>query len=239
MNAAQDLEVLERALEGGHAVLPELIDRWTPVIQARVVKVLRRRASALPDQIFQEVEELVQQVFLSLFEKDAASLRAWSPERGLSLDNWVGLNAEQQVLAVLRTQKRNPWTEETSPTEELDGASQSPSPEQETLSKDTLQRLLDRLQERVSPLGWRVFCLLYLEGQDVEGTARGSGLTPTAVYAWRSRLRKVARELRECVLGACQGSQGSSSRSRNDGSPSETSTSSHKTVSPPTREVTP
>ena len=195
-----DLRGLEQALARGHDAIPELVDRWTPVIQARVVRVLRRHASRLGNRAFQEVEELVQQVFVSLFENDAAPLRAWQPERGLSLNNWVGLLAEQQVLALLRTRKRNPWTEEPTEIQELDRTSGEPTPELETLHRDVLDRLLERLQERVSPLGWHLFNLLFLEDRDVTDAAQQSGLTTAAVYAWRSRLRRLARELRDVLL---------------------------------------
>ena len=210
---------LQQALASGHDAFPELVSRWTPIIQARVVRVLRRRATGVGDRALQEVEELVQQVFVKLFENQAAALRAWQPERGLSLDNWVGLIAEQQVLALLRTRKRNPWTEEPTLTEELDRISPEPSPEHAVLSRNALDHLLDRMQERLSPLGWRLFCLLYLQEEDVDTAARSSGLTTTAVYGWRSRLRRLALELRDVLL-------------------SESEALSHKTKHGPKTEVT-
>ncbi len=200
MTDDSDVGRLQQALASGHEALPELVSRWTPIIQARVVRVLRRRARGVGDRVFQEVEELVQQVFVTLFDKQAAALRAWHPKRGLSLDNWVGLIAEQQVLALLRTRKRNPWTEEPTLTEELDRTSPEPSPEHAALSRDVLDNLLDRMRERLSPLGWRLFCLLYLQEEDVAAAARSSGLTTTAVYGWRSRLRRLAQELRDVLL---------------------------------------
>ncbi len=200
-----DLGGLQQALAQGHDAIPDLVDRWTPLIQARVVRVLRRRASRLGERAFQEVEELVQQIFVSLFENEAAALRAWQPERGLSLNNWIGLLAEQQVLALLRTRKRNPWTEEPTEIADLDSTSTEPNPEYETLHRDVLDRLLDRLQERVSPLGWQLFCLLFLEDRDVDDAANRSGLSTTAVYAWRSRLRRLARELRDVLLSEERG----------------------------------
>ena len=195
MTGDSDLDVLQRALSGEATELPALVDRWTPVIQARVVRVLRRYSKTADPRVAQEVEDLVQQVFVALLENGAAALRTWQPERGLSLDNWVGLIAEQQILALLRTRKRNPWTDEPALIEELDRPSAAPNPEHETLGRDDLDRLLDRMQERLSPLGWRLFGLLYLQGRGVAATAESSGLTTSAVYAWRSRLRRLACQL--------------------------------------------
>lgn len=196
MTGDSDLAVLRRALSGRTAALPALVDRWTSIIQARVVRVLRRRGD-IDQRTQQEIEGFVQQVFVSLFENKGESLRAWQPERGLSLDNWVGLLAERQVLSLLRTRKRNPWTEQPVLVEELDRTSPAPDPETRALSRDALDRLLDRLQERLSPLGWRLFRLLYLEEKSVDDAAAGCDMSHAAIYAWRSRLRRLARELRD------------------------------------------
>lgn len=195
MTGDSELDVLQQALSGDVATLPALVDRWTPVVQARVTRVLRRYSEIADPRVNQEMEDLVQQVFVALLENEAAALRAWQPERGLSLDNWVGLIAEQQTLALLRTRKRNPWTDEPALIEELDRPSTAPDPEHETLGRDDLDHLLDRMQEQLSPLGWHLFGLLYLEELGVAAAAERSGLTPSAVYAWRSRLRRLARKL--------------------------------------------
>jgi RNA polymerase sigma-70 factor (ECF subfamily) len=65
------------------------------------------------------VEDLSQEVFLTLFSRDAHVLRSWQAERGSSLESFVGLVAERQVLSFLRgggaemsgnaSQARNPW----------------------------------------------------------------------------------------------------------------------------------
>ncbi len=206
MTADTEAGILHQALSGRPDYLPVLVDRWTPVIQARVVRVLRRQGYQGDPRTHQEVEEFVQQVFVSLFEEGGRALRAWNPERGLSLDNWVGLIAERQVLSLIRTRKRNPWTEEPVDAVELDRASHQPGPEDEAMSRDVLARLLSRLQERLSPLGWRIFQLLYLEEKSVEAAARLSGLSAAAIYAWRSRLRRLALELRQDLLSKTGGS---------------------------------
>lgn len=200
LTTKSDAAFLQLALSGRPDYLPSLVERWTPVIQARVVRVLKRQGYAGSPRIQQEVEEFVQQVFVSLFESRGEALRAWRPERGLSLDNWVGLIAERQVLSLVRTRKRNPWTEEPVVVAELDSASEKPDPEDQALHRNLLSRLLDLLQERLSPLGWRLFQLLFLHELGVEETAQQTGLTTAAIYAWRSRLRQLARTLRGELL---------------------------------------
>jgi len=200
MNQEPDHRLLRRALDGCTDELPALVRRFSPIIQARTVRVLGRLHHLDQRRTRQEVEEFVQHVFLSLFDDDAAALRSWRPEGGLSLDNWIGLIAERQVLSLVRTRKRNPWTEDPVPAEDLDGVVQSPGPEAQAVGRDLQEQLLDRIQERLSPLGWQLFGLLYIQELSVNEAAVHAGMSHEAIYAWRSRLRRLAREMYQELL---------------------------------------
>jgi RNA polymerase sigma-70 factor (ECF subfamily) len=58
-----------------------------------------------------------------------------------------------------------------------------------------LSLLLDRMRENLTPLGYRLFELLFEQEMSVPETMEASGLSADAVYAWRSRLRRVAQQL--------------------------------------------
>jgi hypothetical protein len=58
-----------------------------------------------------------------------------------------------------------------------------------------LRLLLDRLREELSPLGWRLFDLLFIRELSLPEVKAESGLSDDAVYAWRSRLRRLAQRL--------------------------------------------
>ena len=186
---------LDRALTGEPSALGRLIHALTPVVQARVARVLLRRHERRSFDVRQEVEDLSQEVFVTLFAEQARVLRSWDPERGLSLENFVGFVAERQVAGILRTGKRNPWTEDPTLTDELDGEAPDAGPEATVASRDVLRQLLRRLEESLSPLGRHLFDLLYLREQSVDEVGTETGLSADAVYAWRSRLRRLARNL--------------------------------------------
>ena len=190
-------DLVQRALAGDQTAMTRLVARLTPVVQARVARALMARRSRLGSgrDVRQEVEDLSQEVFLSLFARDAHILRSWQAERGLSLENFVGLVAERQVVSFLRSGKRNPWKEEPSPEEDLDVITPDRGPEEVTSSREQLGLLLERLRETLSPLGHQIFVLLFVQEMSVPETMAASGLTADAVYAWRSRLRRVAQQL--------------------------------------------
>jgi RNA polymerase sigma factor (sigma-70 family) len=195
MAADIDSSLVEQALSGNQSALSRLVDRLTPIIQARVARCLLRTGRGAGPRLRQELKDLVQQVFLALFDQRGRILASWDAGRGLSLDNFVGLVAERQVFSILRSGKRDPWKEEPTLAEEMDGPSAEPDPEQVAASREELEQLLARLRETLSPLGWRLFDLLYMQERSVEEVEKATGLSADAVYAWRSRLRKLSRSL--------------------------------------------
>lgn len=188
---------LEAALAGNEPALTRLVQTLTPVIQSRVARglLLRRTGTASGRDIRQEVEDLTQEIFLLLFAEDGKVLRSWQPERGLSLLNFVGLVAERQTASILRSGKRSPWKEDPMLAEDLDQAAPESGPEEIAASREQLKLLLHRLTEELTPLGRHLFDLLFLRELPFEEVTRQTGMSPDAVYAWRSRLRRLARRL--------------------------------------------
>lgn len=200
-------ELVERALAQERDALRSLVDVLTPVIQARVARaLLRRAASASGRNIRQEVEDLTQEVFVSLFAERGKALRAWEPQRGLSLINFVGFLAERQVASILRTTRRSPWTEDPTLLEELDGPAVDASAELRVASQQMLEALLDRLREELSPLGLSLFEQLFIQQRSVAEVCEQSGMSRDAVYAWQSRLGKLSRRLGAELSSDFQGS---------------------------------
>lgn len=193
--------LLQRALAGDRRAVRELIAELSPVIQARAGRLLARRPLTRSRDIRQEVLDLTQHVFVDLFRDDARLLRSWDPERGLSLANFVGMIAEQRVLAVLRNRNKNPFRDEPTAPEDLDvGADSARGPERIAASKEALATVLDALRGRLSDQGLAMFHWLFVEGRSVEEVCALADTSADAVYAWRSRIGKLARQLAHDIL---------------------------------------
>jgi RNA polymerase sigma-70 factor, ECF subfamily len=203
MDAEESVALVERALAGDKLALTRLVAALTPVVQARVARTLlcRRWARGGGRSVRDDVEDLAQDVFLSLFANQGRVLRSWQAERGLSLENFVGLVSERYVVSFLRSGRRNPWKEELASGDELDVRVDEPSPDRVASGRQQLGLLLDRLRDHVSPLGFHLFELLFVQELSLPETMAASGLSADAVYAWRSRLRRLARELMSDVSG--------------------------------------
>jgi RNA polymerase sigma-70 factor, ECF subfamily len=202
MEASPRHTLVLQALSGHEQAVGTLVDLLTPVIQNRVAQVLVAfHPPGDEGHVPHQVEDLTQDVFLALFDDDARVLRSWRSEEGLSLENFVGLVARRRAISCLRSGKRNPWREDPTLTEEHEEEpAADPGPEARAASKQELRFLLRRMQAELSPQGWNLFDLLLVQRLPVEEVERRTRMSRDAIYAWRSRLRKLARRLlREAV----------------------------------------
>ncbi len=191
------MTLLNAAVSGDARALRQVVDLLLPTIQTRVARVLYRyRSRSGQRDVAQEVEDLTQESFVTLFADDARVLRSWNPERGSSLAGWVGLVVERNVGALLRTKKRSPWTE--IPTEQDRLESVTPSPvawEQRVHDRFRLLHIAEELQQAVSPLGFHIFRRLFVDECTDEELRNELDMSSEALYVWRHRLRQRAREI--------------------------------------------
>jgi RNA polymerase sigma-70 factor, ECF subfamily len=219
MDDEEAYRLVRAALAGGGGgdqdALTRLVALLTPVIHTRVARTLVAHRSLLGANrnVRQEVEDLTQDVFLHLFARDGRVLRRWKAERGLSLENFVGLVSERHVWSFLRSGKRNPRKEEPMPAKDPNREARDVDPEKITTGRELWRLLLDRLREKLSPLGYHLFELLFVEDLSVSETMAVSGLSAAAVYAWRSRLRRLAKK----ILAELSGKSAPARKSRKDG----------------------
>lgn len=209
-----DLMRIQRALAGDAACLTELIDEMTPVVQHRVARALLLGARGKARNFRPEVEDFTQEVLLGLFANGGRLLLSWVPERGLSFKGFVGLLAERQAGATLRSRRRSPFSAE--PTEpgdlDLENSDDALDASRVTESRQLLDLIAHRLQARLSPAGLAMFHQLYVAEKSPEEVSKETGLSLESIYQWRSRIRKAALDARselsaERIPQAGQGSR--------------------------------
>lgn len=197
MSEALARSLVERALRGDRAAVRHLMGALTPVVQARVARALwSHRGQAKGRDLRQETADLTQDVFVALFEQDGKALRAWDPDKGASLQNFVGLIAERQVMSVLRSRRRNPWSEDPTEDQAMDVRPVAPDAEARAVSRDQLAILYERLRGQLTPRGLELFELHVIRGREVQELAEAFEMTPDAIYAWKSRLKRTLSALR-------------------------------------------
>lgn len=198
---ALTLDLARRALGGDETAVRALVRALTPIIQAKAARaLLRRRAGSGGRDVRQEIDDLTQNVLLHLFKNNGEVLHAWEPERS-PLTSFVALIAEREIASTLRTISKNPWTEY--PTEEGDlerPSSPSHNPEEVTGSRELLQEITSTALSKLSEQGRELFYLLMIEARSVEDVCFVMNMKPDAVYAWRSRIRRLVMQIADQLL---------------------------------------
>ena len=196
--AGSDVARLGRALSGSAREVRGLVAEWTPVIQARVAKVLARGGGLRTRGVLvirEDVRDMTQDVLLRLFADDARILREWRPERGLSLSGFVGLVAQRHALSVVRTRHRSPLSETPVDIDALALAHADHGQLSRLEHGELTRALLTELWAELSPLGRRVFVALYVEQRDTASLCAELGTTMDALHAWRGRIRKASQRI--------------------------------------------
>jgi RNA polymerase sigma factor (sigma-70 family) len=186
-------ESVADVVAGDRVAAAELVSEMGRVIRARVYRRVRQSGiqTTLGECRF-DVEDLCQEVFTRLFERDGRVLRSWDPKRGLSLANFVGLVAERHVGGLLRVRRIHL---ETATDNETLESMQDPAQERRTESdaaehRQLLETLGRALASRLSARGMAIYQLLFIEGRSVEDIEARLALKASAIYAWRQRIRK-------------------------------------------------
>ncbi len=186
---------IRAALDRQPVAVRELVGLLAPVVQVRVTRELRRRGPVATDPR-QEVEDLTQEIFARLFADDGRLLRTWDPAKGLSLKNFVGLIAQRQAADFMKSGRRNRFRDDPLELEDIEARGEPvPDVGPEVASREELSIVLSRLQQSLSPLGFRMFLRLVVQQESVQEVATAEGMSESAVYAWQSRLARRMRAL--------------------------------------------
>ncbi len=189
----RDRLLVRRALDGDSAAGDELVARLLPIVRGRARRAFARdRRGAIPAN----VDDMVQEVWLVLVAKDGHRLRAWDPERGLSLEGYVGLVAESEIRR-LRTRaaaKKRGGHLRALGSEALEAAiAPTPTPEERTVARDLTARLGAHLEQALPTRGQLVFRHAFTDGRPPAEVAQLMGVKIQVVYNWQHKIRELAR----------------------------------------------
>lgn len=190
-------ELVRRAMRGDARAVRALVERLTPILQARAARALLRCSRGLlPRDVRQEVEDLVQTVFSVLFANGGKLFLDWDPERGKSFDGYVSMVADSRLTSVLRTHRGRVWPDDPTEVEDLETSAEFQiGPEPAIVSRDALRLVLRRFREVASDRAYELFVLLYVEERTAEEVSAITGMSVENVHTHKSRLGKLARRV--------------------------------------------
>lgn len=178
------------ALRGDKRAMRTLLEEIAPVVQARAVRVMGRLHSRMRAS-GHEHSDLVQESFVRLFAHGGKVLLQWSPERGMSLRNWVGLIVERALAKLLHCTSSS--LELANEVDLYEVTRDDPIAALE--SRSELACLAERLGHALPAHRLALFAQLCVQREQISDVARDTGISEKALYAARTRMERLVRGL--------------------------------------------
>ena len=136
-------------------------------------------------------EDIVQDVMLKLFAERGRVLRAWDPDRGLTLRGFLRRVVRFHVLQLFRSSVRNPWRDRLTESHSEVAGQDSDA----ILHQLWLWEVRDLLLADESEHGRALYVGLFVEHRSAEDVGEQNNMSRDAVYQWRSRFKRRAARL--------------------------------------------
>jgi len=196
-----DLKQLEAVLEGDAAAEQDFALRYTPLIVDHVRRYSASRSARVTEE---DLQDIVGEVWVSLWENDKLRLRRFDPRRGLKVSTWLRLLARNKTVDWLRARSSRPPTagEQVPPELEASGPLPDNGPERRERAA-----LVARAVARLTPAERRFLEVWYGQERSGEDLARELGISTTTVYTRRFKIvAKLARLCEALERSAAAGS---------------------------------
>ncbi len=188
-----ELRLLQGVLRGDRQSERDFVERFVPVIEACVRRLGRsRRVNA------QDLEDMVGEVWLSLWENDKHRLRRFDEGREVRVSTWIGALARNRSIDYLRG--LHPPAAAPPEQEAVDDAPLPP----DTLEQRERAELAARAMARLSDEEREFLCSLCVDEQETAEIAEELGIALATVYSRRFKIAaKLAREVQRIEHGSC------------------------------------
>ena len=147
---------------------------------------------------FDDVDDISQETFVALLEKDGRLVRSWDPDRA-SFETYSGHIAAQRAIDYVR-RRRELLFDDDAPPESMELAiDSSRNPDRLAASRELQEKTLARLWDELHEQGRRMFELIIVEEREVDDICTQTNMERSAVYAWRSRLKRRIQEIAAAI----------------------------------------
>ncbi len=191
----EDLELIRGLLANRADAWRELIQRFGPIMQARIRRIICRFPGLVS---LDEVEDVYSNLLVALNARDMHKLRCYEPGRGRSLASWLGMLASHSAWDYLRSVQRRRSTQATSDVENLPCVFGCP---EESLLQEQRRTWVSSLLADLSDRDRDFVRLYYMDGEEAEDVAASMNISVKTVYTKKHKIQaRLASEVQRVEL---------------------------------------
>jgi len=176
----EELELLGAVLDADPEAEAAFVVRYSALIEHCVRRVARSRASWVTRD---DLQDIISEVWVSLWERDKLRLRRFDPSRRVKVSTWIGMLARNCAIDWLRAHQDRALAAQVLP----DLAGRDPLPTEQVEHRERWE-LASRALKRLSDEERRFMRAWYVDGRDSRDLARQLGITVATVYTRRFKI---------------------------------------------------
>ncbi len=189
---SEDVDLIGRALAGENDAIRHLVHRLMPIVRATVRRALGFAVAG--HRLGVEVEDLEQDVWLHLVAQRGRRLSSFRPDRGISLESYVTILAEREVITQLRRRAALKRGRHLQAVCNDSVPSPDPTPEQRVADRQLVASLHRSLEAQLPERGRLIWRYTFTDGREPREVAELIGVKVQVVYNWQHKIRQLARE---------------------------------------------
>lgn len=191
--AMPSAEDLRRAQAGDKRALGRVVAALQPTVHVGVASVLAAIGPHLPRDPREECMDLVQGFMLDKLIGDAKVLRDWDSTRG-PIEPYIHRVAQRYAYSKLRLKRVRHELPSSPAGFDLTQASNTSD---RLDARHALDRVLELVEAQLDERGSLLFMLDAVEQRPVEEICDHVGITRSALYSWRARVKTLIQTIKE------------------------------------------
>ena len=183
--------LIDQCIKGSATAWRHFTEKFSPFVYYVIQKVVN---SKCPDISREEINDLHNDIFVSIMEKNGRKLRQYEGKNGCSVATWIRIIAVRATIDFLR--KRRPMLSLSDAKAEKEAEKQSTSDTTplKILEGEEKKNIIKELLEDLSPKDQLFMRLLYYEEASPREIAKILNSTPNAVYSRGNFLREKLKK---------------------------------------------
>jgi len=183
--------LINQCIKGSTTAWRQFTEQFSPFVYYVIQKVVK---SKCPDISREEINDLHNDIFVSIMDKNGRKLRQYEGKNGCLVAKWDRIIAVRATIDFLKKRRHMLSLSDEKAEKEAEKKSASDATPLKVLEREEQRNIVKELLEDLSPKDQLFMRLLYYEETSPREIAKILNSTPNAVYSRGNYLREKLKE---------------------------------------------